>query len=307
MKVNIITGFLGAGKTTTIKHLLRQKPANQRWAVLVNEFGKVGIDGSLLEGEFSPAQGVYVEEVAGGCMCCTAGLSMQIALGRLLSTAKPDRLLIEPTGLGHPLEVWQMLQMGDYKQLFDIQKIITVVDARKLNNPSCNNNATFVQQLAMADVVIANKQDLYQQNDHTNIEATLKRYSASTTDLIFTSEGALNRSVLEGSSNIDELHVSNVTNQLDSQDTFNTQGWRFDAGKVFNHDRLVTVLASIKVERMKAVFITNKGIFGYNLTPDSLTEIALDDSLDSKIEIISDQTINDLEPQLLSCLDLTQQ
>jgi len=63
---NLISGFLGAGKTTAILHLLRQKPADERWAVLVNEFGEIGVDGALLG---NPDE-VFIREVAGGCICC---------------------------------------------------------------------------------------------------------------------------------------------------------------------------------------------------------------------------------------------
>ena len=80
---NIITGFLGVGKTSAILHLLRHKPDDERWAVLVNEFGEIGVDGSLLQGRHAEATGVFVREVPGGCMCCTAGLPMQIALNQL--------------------------------------------------------------------------------------------------------------------------------------------------------------------------------------------------------------------------------
>ena len=90
---NIITGFLGVGKTSTIIKLMKHKPNNERWAVLVNEFGEIGIDSCLIQGQLSDKQ-IFIREVAGGCMCCTAGLSMQIALNQLLKKAKPDRLLM---------------------------------------------------------------------------------------------------------------------------------------------------------------------------------------------------------------------
>ena len=71
---NIITGFLGAGKTSAILHLLKTKPVHERWAVLVNEFGEIGVDGSLFEGLYGEQQSVFIREVPGGCMCCAAGL-----------------------------------------------------------------------------------------------------------------------------------------------------------------------------------------------------------------------------------------
>jgi G3E family GTPase len=65
---NVITGFLGVGKTTAILNLLKSKPDNERWAVLVNEFGEIGEDGSLFEGQHSQEQGVFIREVPGGCL-----------------------------------------------------------------------------------------------------------------------------------------------------------------------------------------------------------------------------------------------
>lgn len=74
---NIITGFLGVGKTSAILNLMKHKPEGEKWAVLVNEFGEIGVDGSLIQGQKSDAQSVFIREVPGGCMCCAAGLPMQ--------------------------------------------------------------------------------------------------------------------------------------------------------------------------------------------------------------------------------------
>ena len=70
--------------------------------MLVNEFGEIGVDGSLFQGQHNEEQQVFIREVPGGCMCCAAGLPMQIALSQLLMRAKPHRLLIEPTGAWTP-------------------------------------------------------------------------------------------------------------------------------------------------------------------------------------------------------------
>ncbi|MEC8081254.1 MAG: GTP-binding protein, partial [Pseudomonadota bacterium] len=91
---NIITGFLGVGKTTTINGLLANKPEGESWAVLVNEFGQVGIDQEMMPNE----EGLHIKELAGGCICCTMGASLTPTLKSLIEHAKPDRLIIEPTG-----------------------------------------------------------------------------------------------------------------------------------------------------------------------------------------------------------------
>ena len=76
---NLIMGFLGAGKTSAILHLIQQKPRNEKWSVLVNEFGAIGIDSAIYQ-----AHGISVKEIPGGCMCCTAGVPMQVAINQLL-------------------------------------------------------------------------------------------------------------------------------------------------------------------------------------------------------------------------------
>lgn len=75
--------------------------------MLVNEFGEIGLDAALLA---TDVDGVAIGEVAGGCLCCVNGVPFQVGLGRLLRRARPDRLFIEPSGLGHPLALWKQLQ-----------------------------------------------------------------------------------------------------------------------------------------------------------------------------------------------------
>jgi G3E family GTPase len=150
---NIITGFLGAGKSTAILDLISNKPNDENWAILVNEFGEVGIDGGLLSANHS--EKVHIREVPGGCMCCSAGLPMLMAMNMLLARARPQRLIIEPTGLGHPSEVMNVLSSEHYRDVLDIHSTVTLVDARKITDPRYTNHATFNEQLEMGDVIAA--------------------------------------------------------------------------------------------------------------------------------------------------------
>ena len=319
---NIITGFLGAGKTSAILHLLKSKPANERWAVLVNEFGEIGVDGSLFQGQHTEEGKVFIREVPGGCMCCTAGLPMQIALNQLLTRAKPDRLLIEPTGLGHPVEVLEALTTEYYFDVLLIEKIITLVDARNLTDKRYTEHDTFNQQIAIADVIVGNKQDLYQQQDKANLERYMKTKALSEASLIFTEQGQLALASLQGStaaSVIANKHSHNDSAEqkgladmplpesgyltaINQGEGFHSIGWRFDASKVFNKRALFLFLSGIVAERMKAIFITDKGIYGYNFTSDSLTEIALDECMESRIEIIASEMCDQWEASLLACI-----
>ena len=126
---HLIAGPLGAGKTSLIRALLAQKPAGERWAVLINEFGQIGLDAALLHRDDS---GISFAEVAGGCLCCVNGVPFQIGLSRLLRKARPDRLLIEPSGLGHPEQLLRQLQQPPWDQVLALQPSVVVLDAAAL-------------------------------------------------------------------------------------------------------------------------------------------------------------------------------
>ncbi|NRP60377.1 GTP-binding protein [Marinobacterium sp. xm-d-564] len=318
---NIITGFLGAGKTSAIVHLLQNKPKNERWAILVNEFGEIGIDGSLMQGQYSEEQGIFIREVPGGCMCCAAGLPMQIALNMLLAKAKPDRLLIEPTGLGHPREVLEALSNEHYQDVLSIQKIITLVDARQLKDERYTTHETFNQQIAIADVVIGNKQDLYDEGDKERLSQYIDEHFSPSKPLAFTEQGQLDPSLLSGSTNAKAAHAhahhhhshqSVLANEQplpeigflkaeNQGDGFLSVGWRFDQRYQFDRSKLYLFLSGLEVERMKAVFITNEGLFGYNLADGSLKELAIDACEESRIEMIAKRLDDGWESQILHC------
>ena len=126
---HLIAGPLGAGKTSLIRHLLGQRPANERWAVLINEFGQIGLDAALLS---TDDDGVSMGEVAGGCLCCVNGAPFQVGLGRLLRKARPDRLFIEPSGLGHPAQLLAQLQSPPWTGVLAVQPAVLVLDAPAL-------------------------------------------------------------------------------------------------------------------------------------------------------------------------------
>ncbi|RBH58546.1 MULTISPECIES: CobW-like GTP-binding protein [Pseudomonas] len=126
---HVIAGPLGAGKTSLIRQLLAQKPEGERWAVLINEFGQIGLDAALLtQGD----DGIALGEVAGGCVCCVNGAPFQVGLTRLLRKARPDRLLIEPSGLGHPVQILRQLAEAPWLGVLALQPCVLVLDARAL-------------------------------------------------------------------------------------------------------------------------------------------------------------------------------
>ena len=154
---NLITGFLGVGKTTAVIDLLKHKTSGERWAVLVNEYGDVSIDGALIEG--SSADGVTVREVGGGCVCCASAPYLRVPLHFLLLDAKPDRLIIETTGLGHPARLLDTLRMN-YRDRLDVRAVLGIVDPADFAKPELRDNPVFIDQIQLADVVVMNKLDM---------------------------------------------------------------------------------------------------------------------------------------------------
>ncbi|WP_422103034.1 CobW family GTP-binding protein [Vreelandella sp.] len=147
--VHIITGFLGSGKTTLIHSLIEQKPVDEKWAILVNEFGQIGIDQAM----FETRDDVVVKGLPGGCLCCQLAFVLQAALVNLLARSKPDRVIIEPSGLGHPAGLLDLLRGEAFQDVVAVHDIIATLDPRRLDEARVREHDTFQDQLSMADAI----------------------------------------------------------------------------------------------------------------------------------------------------------
>jgi G3E family GTPase len=153
---NLITGFLGAGKTTAILELLKHRPDGERWSVFVNEYGMVSIDDIALD---TGASDVQIQELAGGCFCCTTSAMMDTVLIHFIRRTKPQRLLIEPSGAGHPAGVIDVLRGPRFADAIDLRTTICLVDPKDFDNSRITSREVFHDQMQMADVVVINFQD----------------------------------------------------------------------------------------------------------------------------------------------------
>lgn len=154
---NLILGFLGVGKTTAVIDLLKRKDPRQKWAVLVNEYGTVSVDDAFIEGE--AAEGVSVRSVAGGCVCCTTAPMLPVALHFLLQDMRPDRLLIETSGLGHPAALVDTLR-ANYADRIELRAAVGLVTPADFAAPGMiDSNPVFRDQVQLSDVLVLNKLD----------------------------------------------------------------------------------------------------------------------------------------------------
>jgi len=153
--VHILGGFLGTGKTTTIRNQLGARPG-ERVAIIVNDFGEAGLDATTLEGS-APYQ---ITSIPGGCVCCTAPEGFVAALGALLEE-KPDRVWIEPTGLARPQDLVDTIRRSPHRDELELAPVVVLVDpARLARGASAGERELIAEQTGIADVLVANRTDL---------------------------------------------------------------------------------------------------------------------------------------------------
>ena len=167
--VTVLTGYLGAGKTTLLNRILSE-PHGRKFAVIVNEFGEIGIDNELVVGVDEE-----IFEMNNGCICCTVrGDLMRILDGLLRRKEKFDAIIVETTGLADPAPVAQTFFMDDnLGRKTKLDAIVTVADAKWLNErlkdaPEAKN------QIAFADVILLNKTDLVSLDELRDVEARIR-------------------------------------------------------------------------------------------------------------------------------------
>ena len=314
---NIITGFLGAGKTTAILSLLARKTDTAPWAVLVNEFGEIGIDSAILS-----ASGVAVKEVPGGCICCVGGLPMQVALSQLMRAVRPARILIEPTGLAHLSQLLATLSGGHYAQSLDLRATVTLVDARKLADARYTGHEIFNDQLRHADIVLANKAELYGDADRARLHDYLQPLPPKH-QVLFAQQGQFDAQLLDeprlvvrpGAHHHHHHHEKPLLPlQLAAGETWLCRenhtadgyscGWLFSPALTFSFDALFLLLSGLPVDRLKAVMICDRGIFVFNAEAGVLSVNELDEVFDSRLEIIHRDVVAraGVEDALLRCV-----
>ncbi|MBQ4343763.1 MAG: GTP-binding protein [Erysipelotrichaceae bacterium] len=151
-RTDVFSGFLGAGKTTLIQKLIQDVYRHEKTVIIENEFGEIGIDGGFLE-----ASGIEVREINSGCICCSLQGDFEESLKKVLETYHPDRIVIEPSGVGKLSDVIKAIEKVDG---LEINSACTVVDAARAKVYSRNFGEFFNDQIASAGCVILSRTQL---------------------------------------------------------------------------------------------------------------------------------------------------
>ena len=318
---NLITGFLGVGKTTAVIDLLKSRAAGSRWAVLVNEYGEVSIDGAMIEGE--TPDGVSVREVGGGCVCCASAPFLPVAIHFLLLEARPERLIIETTGLGHPARLLDTLR-HNYRGRLDLRATIGLVDPADFAKPEMRANPIFVDQVQLADVVVMNKLDTATPELVADFERWANSLFPPKLLIAGTTHGHLDPAWLDLTANDERLplfpeahdhgeraRVSGQSLQVEALGPLTRArspeialpnrypsppgvrpaccGWIFDSSDVFDEGKLLGLLGGVEgVSRLKGVFHLPDEWAAINRIGTALSVTPTAYRRDSRLEVFSD-------------------
>ena len=175
-KVDIVSGFLGAGKTTFIKKLIGEAIQGEQTVLIENEFGEIGIDGGFLKDS-----GVEIKEMNSGCICCSLAGDFATSLKEILTKFKPDRIIIEPSGVGKLSDV--MKAVADVEEELEVEHncAVTVVDVKKCKMYMKNFGEFFNNQIQFAGTIILSRADIADQKKIDEAVALIRNVNPTAT------------------------------------------------------------------------------------------------------------------------------
>lgn len=268
----VITGFLGAGKTTLIRHLL-ENAGGKRLALLINEFGDVGVDAGLVQGCNDDACGVDdIVELANGCICCTVADEFLPAMEKLLDRTDnpPDHIIIETSGLALPKPLVKAFRWPSIRSRTTVDGVVTLIDAEAVaagrfaadeeavaaarrTDPGLDHDTPlqelFEDQLSCADILVLNKADLVSRAALQEVKAALARDVRPHVPIVTTSHGALDPAIFLGLSAAAEddlgARPSHHDNEDDDHDHDAFRSLVANGESVANVERLLATLTGI--------------------------------------------------------------
>ena len=209
-KIDIISGFLGAGKTTLIKKLLKDALAGTKVVLIENEFGEIGIDGGFLK-----ESGIEIREMNAGCICCSLVGDFGTSLKEVMDTYAPERILIEPSGVGKLSDVMRAINDASEHTEMHLNSACAVVDASKCKVYLKNFGEFFNNQIAYAGTIILTRTDKVSDEKIAECVELLREYNKDATIIttpIAELDGNMILNTIEGTADLQKALLEEVLN-----------------------------------------------------------------------------------------------
>lgn len=295
--VHVLSGFLGVGKTTAVKDLLARRADRERIAVVVNEFGTLGVDGALL----SDCASCILREVPGGCVCCTAMADLEASLEEICDIVAPTRFVLEPTGLARPSELVDLLRGPRWAARFDVRPVITLVDPQQDVEAVCRESALFRDQIETADVLVLNRCDLASEDEILRVEEWAGALAPPKLRVVRTEHGVLpdgiwdlERPPVPAAATLLAASASHPHPHGDFLEGHQGKGIGYPPERVFDADRLLRILEELRdgtitrgrVARAKGLFHTTAGWRVHEIAGGRLSTQTTSWRRDSRVDVI---------------------
>lgn len=291
--VNIISGFLGSGKTTAIVKLLGNKTNGEQWAVIINEFGKVSIDGQTLK---SGSEAGTVFEISGGCICCSATGYFRENLDRIIQSGNYSRIIIEPSGLGGIDMVSEIVGANPALQLMPV---ICLVDILGIENPRLQLNPIYRMQIAKASIIAFSKCDLLK--DIVYQELLIVRFKSMFPEKqnCLTRSANLFQELMGNDSCVkkeeNKYRMLFVANPNLNDSNYQEVHYQFGADQVFDTEKLIQFLnAHPSIIRAKGFVQSKEGWRLFNFTLSGITFVPCLPQPQNELIVIEEQSETNL-------------
>ncbi len=295
--VHVLSGFLGVGKTTAVKDLLARRADRERIAVVVNEFGTLGVDGALL----SDCASCILREVPGGCVCCTAMADLEASLEEICDLVAPTRFVLEPTGLAKPSELVDLLRGPRWAHRFDVRPVITLLDAQQDPARAYAESALFRDQVDAADVIVVNRCDLAREEEILRVEEWAGALAPPKLRIVRAALGVLPDEIWdlerpdppEGTALL-AARPAHTHLQRNSSEGHVGRGVAQPPERIFDADRLLSALEALRsgrltkgaVARAKGIFHTTAGWRVHEIAGGRLSTAPTSWRRDSRVDVI---------------------
>lgn len=280
-KVDIVSGFLGAGKTTLIKKLVTEGYIGENIVVVENEFGKVNIDGKVLKNT-----GIVVEEITAGCICCSLTEDFINSINKIREMFNPDRIIIEPTGVAKLSEILNICKDKKYEEFIELDNVVTVVDVKRFELSISYSKEFIDNQIRITKSVVLSKIAGVEAAIIQDIINYVKKINKTANIVNFQWEKVTAKQIInamkhryETISRENKLGkiVGGKLYRTNSSHKFDT--WEFETNKSFKRERIESIFQMLKNKSWYGDIIRAKGIlqekegqwFRFDFVPDDIT------------------------------------